>query len=275
VTLPSLRLRDRVEQALASLPVVSEDVKKQRTSLARTEHRPWPLPDEPWMMGQTWRDLLFAHWAVDWRDLRRVVPEQLPIDQFDGVAWIGITPFVVTGLRLRGTAPVPGLSSFPELNVRTYVTVDGKPGIYFMSLDADSRVAVAGARRSHRLPYFRARMRVRRPGPDVRYTSERISPDGPPAVFDATYRRSGPELPVEDGSLERWLAERYCLYTLDEHGAVLRADIHHPPWSLFRAEAEFSYNTMAAPFGIEPAGGPLLHLAPRQDTVIWGLRPVK
>ena len=115
-------------------------------------HRPWPMPGRSWVMAQTWTDLLFAHWSVAPATLERAVPTQLPLDTFDGRAWIGITPFAVRNTRLRPTLPVPFVSAFPELNVRTYVTVGGKPGIFFFSLDADSMLAVAAARRAYRLP---------------------------------------------------------------------------------------------------------------------------
>ena len=182
-----------------------------------------------------------------------------------------MTPFVVRGLRPHGVPPVPVLSSFPELNVRTYVTVGGRPGIHFLSLDAASRPAVTAARRAYRLPYFHARMKASRAGDDIAYRSERISSDGPPAEFEATYGPAGPRLDVVDGSLERWLAERYCLYTLDAEGRVMRGEIHHPPWPLQPAHAEIARNTMAEPVGIELGGEPLLHFSRRQDTVIWRL----
>ncbi len=226
-------------------------------------------------MGQTWYDLLFAHWTVPLGALRSVVPPQLPIDLYEGEAWLGVTPFVVRGMRLQGTVPVPRLSSFPELNVRTYVTVAGRPGIYFLSLDAARRLAVMGARRSHRLPYFRARMTARRTGTHLRYSSRRLSGDGPPAAFSAVYGPTGPLPANVPGSLERWLCERYCLYVVDEPGRVLTADIHHPPWPLQPAEADITANTMASPFGIELDGPPLLHFSRRQDTLIWRLVPVR
>src|SRR3954453_16381426 len=131
---------------------------RQSAALREVEHRPWPLPAAPWAMGQTWEHLLFAHWRVDPEELRRLLPEGLELDTHDGEAWLGITPFRLTGLRLRGTLPLPRLSAFHELNVRTYVVADGKPGIWFFSLDADHRLAVLGARRLYRLPYHRARM---------------------------------------------------------------------------------------------------------------------
>jgi uncharacterized protein YqjF (DUF2071 family) len=224
-------------------------------------------------MGQTWADLLFAHWRVAEEALRPVVPPQLPIDTYDGSAWIGITPFCVRGLRLRATLPAPVLSTFPELNVRTYVSVEGKPGIYFLSLDADSCAAVRAARHSYRLPYFRSRIEVDQEDEGIGYDLMRTSDDGPPAYFKARYGSEGEELPIREGSLERWLTERYCLYTLDDEQRIQRGDIHHPPWPLREAWAEIETNTMAMPFGIELEGEPLLHFSPRQDVVIWPLQP--
>jgi uncharacterized protein YqjF (DUF2071 family) len=268
-------LAEMADRAVAALPLVRDDAGAQRTALLHTAHRPWPLPDTPWMLAQTWRDLVFAHWAVDPADLRPLIPVELPLDTFEANAWIGITPFVVTGFRLRGMPPLPVVSSFPELNVRTYVTVGGKPGIYFLSLDADSHLAVAGARRSHRLPYFRARMSVQREGATVRYESERVSGDGPAASFEATYRSRGEAFSAAPGSLDHWLTERYCAYTLDEERRVLRADIHHRPWQLRGAEAQIRQNTMTRPFGIALSGAPLLHMSLRQDSLLWGLCPAE
>src|SRR3954467_8766290 len=130
------------------------------TILNETAHRPWPMPASPWIMTQTWHDLLFAHWPVDARTLQAHLPAGLPLDRHDGQAWIGIVPFHITNLAPRGVPSVPFVSAFPELNVRTYVTLDGKPGGFFFSLDAGSAIAVAGARTLFHLPYFTARMHV-------------------------------------------------------------------------------------------------------------------
>src|SRR3954463_8827586 len=146
---------------------------RQGRVLAETGHRPWPLPDGRWLMAQTWEDLLFAHWPLPAEELAPLIPAPLALDTFDGGAWLGVTPFEVTGLRLRGTPPAPLVSRFPELNVRTYVSLDGKPGIWFFSLDAGSVAAVAAARRTYRLPYFRAAMRIRRDGGGIGYRSAR------------------------------------------------------------------------------------------------------
>ena len=243
----------------------------QRRTLEETEHRPWPLPDGRWLQGQTWCDLLFAHWQVPAALLRRVMPPQLPLHLYeDGSAWLGITPFVVRGLRLRGTPPLPWVSHFPELNVRTYVELHGKPGIYFFSLDAGRRAAVIGARRLYRLPYQHARMRADRVGARVDYASERIDSSGPPARFRGSYAPAGART---DDHLARWLAERYCAYIVDERGRPLRIEIHHPPWPLQPAEGELDALGMADQIGIRLEGEALLHFSARQDTLIWPLKP--
>lgn len=225
-------------------------------------------------MGQSWLDLLFAHWAVPVESLRPVVPPQLPLDTYRGDAWIGITPFLVRGVRRRGTPPLPVISSFPEVNLRTYVTVEEKPGIYFLSLDADSRPAVFAARRAYRLPYFKSRISVSQRKGEIRYIAERLSSDGPPAAFEATYQPLGDPAPPSPGSLAHWLTERYCLYVLDERQRLHRGEIHHPPWPLQAARARLGRNTMAEPFGIELGAEPLLHFSARQDVALWPIREV-
>jgi uncharacterized protein YqjF (DUF2071 family) len=213
-------------------------------------------------MGQSWIRLLFAHWRVDEGALRALVPAALELERFDGDAWLGITPFEVRGVRLRGTPPPPLVSRFPELNVRTYASFGGKPGIYFFSLDAGSGLAVVAARTLYRLPYFWARMRIAGEGAGVRYRSERIRS---PAAFSGRYQPEGPVFHAEPGSLEHWLTERYCLYTVDR-GHVRRAEIHHPPWPLQPASAEIAADTMSP---VPLAGSPHLLFAPRQDVVVW------
>ena len=220
-------------------------------------------------MGQTWEDLLFAHWRVDEVALRRAVPPQIPIDTFDGSAWIAVTPFVVTGMRPRLVPPLPGTARFAEINVRTYATIDGRPGIYFFSLDTPNRLAVAAARRVYRLPYFRSKIDVRHEGGQIRYRSERVAGDGPGADIDLEYRATGPAGDARPGSFEHWATERYCLYTLDESRRVLRGDIHHRPWPLQAAEATVAINSMGEQIAIGLDGDPVLHFARRQDVVFW------
>ena len=228
-----------------------------------TAHRPWLLPDEPWVNAQTWVDLAFLHWRVDPDELQRAVGRSVELDLFDGAAWLGVTPFLLAGFRLRGLPPVPHLSTFPELNVRTYVTRDDKPGIWFFSLDAASTLAVEGAKRLYKLPYHRAQMACTRAGDSVHYESAR-----PGAAFSASYRGTGDLFHAEPGTLEHFLTERYCLYT-EDGGRSYRGEIHHPPWSLQLGEATVDLNTMA-PVALGERE-PHVLFSPRQDVVVWPL----
>jgi uncharacterized protein YqjF (DUF2071 family) len=236
-----------------------------------TRHRPWALPYGPWIMTQSWHDLLFAHWPVSVRELRERVPPGIELDLFDNQAWLGIVPFRMTNVAPRSVPNVPFISAFNELNVRTYVTRDGKPGIYFFSLDADSRLAVTVARTMFRLPYYLAEIELRRNGENVQYASRRTSGSAR-AELDIAYRSTGATYEALPGTLEYFLTERYCLYTIDEEFKAYRLEIHHPPWPLQPAEAEIVANTMADAAGVRlPDMRPLLHVARRQDMVAWPL----
>jgi uncharacterized protein YqjF (DUF2071 family) len=225
-------------------------------------------------MAQSWEDLLFAHWPIPLERLRPLVPRPLPIDLHEGTAWIGVTAFVVKALRVHWAPPLPGFSSFPELNVRTYVTVGGRPGVYFFSLDAASLSAVVGARLTYWLPYFLARTSVRRTSAGMAYSSERRSPSAAPIALCAEYGPIGAGFHAEPGSLDHFLVERYCLYAVPLRRRVYRAEIHHPPWVLHRAWARLHRNTMAAPLGIDLSGEAVLHFCDRQDVVFWRPRRV-
>jgi hypothetical protein len=242
---------------------------RQQRALREVGHRPWPVPDGPWIMGQSWEHLLFAHWRIDESRLRRFVPPQIPIDTFDGSAWIGITPFLVGGLRLRFLPPLPGTARFPEINVRTYATIHDRPGIYFFSLDVPNLLAIAVARRTYRLPYFRSKIDVKVAEGSISYRSRRVDPAGTPAECAIDYRATGPRHPAPAGSFEHWAVERYCLYTLDDRMSVLRAEIHHPPWQIQLAEATIASNSMGRQLGHDFQEQPVLHYADRQDVVFW------
>ena len=239
--------------------------------LKLTAHRPWPQPHGPWVMTQNWHDLLFAHWSVDAAALRTKIPPQLEIDSFSGQAWMAVVPFRMSGVRLRGTPSLPWLSKFPELNVRTYVVKDGKPGVWFFSLDAGNFLAVAIARAWFHLPYFRARMSCEERDGWIYYKSERTRGAGPEATLEGRYRPIGKTFESKPGSLEHFLTERYCLYTTGSEGRIICGEIHHPPWKLQSAEAEFTRNTMseAAVVSVPAKKPPLLHFARRQDVIVW------
>jgi uncharacterized protein len=246
-----------------------EAARRQAGVMDETAHRPWPLAERTWVMGQTWDDLLFVHWPVDPEQVRPHVPEGLELDVRDGKAWLGVTPFRLNGLRAKGTLPLPYVSSFLEINVRTYVTRGGKRGIWFFSLDATSQGAVEVARRLYRLPYHPMRASYEERGLFLRWRSARTDA-ARPYVFEASFRALDAPAPAAAGSLAAFLTERYCLYAAAE-GELYRAEIHHPPWPLQPAELELDLTTMT-PDGIDlPAGPPLVHFSARQDVVIWRL----
>ena len=235
-----------------------------------TAHRPWPLPQTPWLMTQSWHNLLFAHWPVDAAQLRSHLPPGLPLDLYEGQAWLGVVPFRMTNVAPRFVPAIPFVSEFSEINVRTYVTVNGRPGVYFFSLDAESSMAVAAARSMLHLPYFTARMQVSSDGQQVHYASRRTGSEVAPAEFVARYRPVGPPFEPLRGTLDYFLIERYCLYNVDTRFRAYRLDIHHVPWTLQRAEATLEVNTMAEAAGIRlPSMAPLLHFSARQDMLAW------
>jgi uncharacterized protein len=215
-----------------------------------------------------WHDLLFAHWPVPAERLRPLIPRQLEIEEFDGSAWIGVVPFLMTGTMARGLPDLPFISDFPEINVRTYVRIADRPGVWFFSLDADNRLAVLAARFWTGLPYYTARIAMRRGAERVDYYTHRIdSPRG--LVFNGSYGPTSSATEPVRGSIEHWFTERYCLYASDG-GSVRRLEIHHPPWQLTRASAEIRQNDLVTPLAFTVgASPPHLHFSRFQDVVAW------
>jgi uncharacterized protein len=199
-------------------------------------------------------------------ELRRRVPDELEIEEHDGSAWLSIVFFRVRALRARGGLPVPGISSFLQLNVRTYVRgPDGLPGVWFFSIDASSRLAALGVRRIYRVPAFHARMTLEPVGDWQEAECVRVGEPG--RVFAARYRSAAQTFHPEPGSLEEFLTERYRLFTADA-----RAEMHHDRWLLGPAEAEIELASLV-PFAL--GGAPrCCHFAFRQDSLIWPPEPI-
>lgn len=220
-------------------------------------------------MRMTWNELAFLHWPVDAAVLARQLPAGLALDTFEGVAYLGVVPFEMAGTRFRLAPPLPTATCFPELNVRTYVTHGGRPGVWFFSLDAASKLAVRGARATFHLPYFDARMGFGREGEWLRYTSTRTHRGAPSARFAGRYRATGPPSSARPGTLEHFLTERYCLYAHGPRGLV-RGEIHHAPWPLRPGEADLETCDMTRLVGLDLAGPPpLVHVVDTLDVVAW------
>lgn len=221
-------------------------------------------------MRMRWCDLLFAHWTVDAASVRRAIPAGLELDLFDGQAYVGAVPFRMEGVTPRGVPSLPRVHAFPELNLRTYVTHGGKPGVWFFSLDAGQKMAVRIARRFFHLPYFDARFAIGNGNGGIQYSAVRTHRGAPGADFAAVYHPMGPVYRTRAGTLDWWLTERYCLYAADNAGCLYRGEIDHDQWPLQAADAEVLSNSLGESLGIEMRGPPqTLHFAKSLDVHAW------
>jgi len=215
------------------------------------------------LLTMQWRNVLFSHWPVPVERVAESLPAGMTVDTYDGSAWLGVVPFQMADIRPRG-APIG--RRFHELNLRTYVTVDGTPGVYFYNLDADDRLGVAIAQRLFRLPYYRARTTVHRDGSGTRFQSVRTHEDAPPARFGATYEPTGLPEPPRAGSVEEFLTERYRFYVASDEGDIYYADIDHDPWDLQPASVEFERNDLFEANGFDqPESERLVHFSTGVD----------
>ena len=232
-------------------------------------HKPAGQP----VMHQSWGKLLFIHWRINENLLRPHVPSSLGIDTYGDSAWIAIAPFTMWDIRAFPpfVPPVPGLDAMHELNVRTYVHYNGVPGVWFFSLDANSRAAVLGARTFFHLPYYNSDIELTGKK-KIKYRLKRR--DEPAAQFKADWK-VGDALPQsQPGSREFFLTERYMLYTQFE-GELFRARIYHEPWQLYKAELTNFGSTMLEACNLtQPKTQPILHHAEEISVDIWGLESV-
>lgn len=244
-----------------------EDIPREATCI-NGDMRPFesgPPTHQRWILRMTWLDLCFMHWSVPPEALASSLPPGVELDLRQGQAWLGIVPFRMSGVAPRFTPDVPRVSAFPELNLRTYVTVQGVPGVWFYSLDAAQPLAVRLARRLFHLPYFDARMWADRRGEVTRYASLRTHSHAPQGRFAAAFRPVGPVFQAEPGTLEEWLTHRLFLYSAGRRGQIYRGRIHHDPWQLRRAEARIAENTLTGPLDLTLSGEPHLLYSARME----------
>jgi hypothetical protein len=243
-------------------------------------HRPWLPPDGQWLLSQSWNDLLFAHYAIDPATLRRLIPEELTLELYDGAAWLTLSPFSTSHMRPSGIPPLPGLSFFSQINLRTYVTMDGKPGLYYFSVDAANLTAVWCARIFFRMQYWHSKIQVSgatiqaraATEPTIHFRASRLH--GPvaangPAKLDVSYAPEGEAERARRGSLDEFLTERYCVYSWDR-GKFYRIEAHHQPWALQRVGVEFRANSIADPLGLAlPMKPDLCHFSRSLKMLAW------
>jgi len=230
------------------------------------------------VLYQQWHHLLFLHWEVPPQELQALVPPELTIDTFDGKAYVGLVPFTVSGVHPPFLPPLPGVSSFHEINVRTYVHRDGRdPGVWFFSLDASSVLAVAAARAAYKLPYFHAVMSFRddgRPLPQIEIDCRRDDDRGAlPANAHIRYAPAdGVVTHAAAGTIEHFLLERYVLYSVDDEHRLHRARVSHEPYPIQRADAPHVEETLVWAAKIKrPESAPLRHYAREVSVKVYPL----
>jgi uncharacterized protein YqjF (DUF2071 family) len=216
-------------------------------ALSWQQHRPWPLPSKPWIVKQSWRNLLFLHWEIDSSWLKQFIPQGLELDLFEDRAWLGVVPFQIDGIGRRDLPSPAWLCSFPEFNLRTYVTDGSKRGVWFFSLDIPNPLAVWAARTFYHLPYHYARMRLTQSDGKTNMFVQRGR-----RSFQVAYQGLEP-MTAQPGSFEHWATERYCLYSQDLFGGLHRAEIHHRPWPLYSAETKITDQSFLNHWGIQGA----------------------
>src|SRR5689334_14387781 len=230
----------------STISSVVDSVEDRIEKLAETMAHDIPTPSMPWIMFQSWRNLLFASWPLPVDAVRSLVPAALEIDTFDGQAWVSVVPFGVADLHWRDLPPIPDSENYLELNLRTYVTYAGVSAVYFLSLDCTAELAVWVAKHFYDVPFYEAQINCVQQDGTFYFTSQRTS--SPPASFVAGYTPIGDQAPLAPGTLDSFLAERYSLFVADPQGSLHRCDIRHAPWMMQAAQANFKVDTIASAF---------------------------
>lgn len=244
--------------------------------LSQVEHRPIPLPQTPWIMAQSWQNVLFISWPMPVERLRPLVPSKMEIDTYNGQAWLSLLPMRMVDLHLRDLPPLPEASTFPEINLRTYVRVNHQPGIFFFSIDAAAHLGAWVAQHLFHLPYLYAEMSLSQQSDGFYLESHRAASTKVSAAdFVATYQPVGDPSPSEPGSLEQFLVERYTLFSQDPLGVLYRGDIHHPLWKLQPVKVNIETNTIPQAARLElPDTAPLYHYSPGTQSILWPVLPI-
>jgi len=225
----------------------------------------------PWLFRMRFLDLLFAHWPVPAEALRRLLPDDpaLELDEFDGTGWLGVVPFTMSDLSVRGLPAIPRLSTFPEVNLRTYVRYRGLPGVWFLSLDVRSRPGVLAGRIGFHLPYHDAEMVAVQRAHGVAIRSVRRG-RGPDARFVARYSPVGPVMEAVADSFETWATVRMRQFAADRKGRIWRSEIDHGPWPLQPAEATIDAAELVAAAGLAlPDAAPIVQFSRCLDVHAW------
>ena len=222
---------------------------------------------------QRWRLMSFLHWSYEPGQVSGLLDDGVELDTHDGRAWVGLTPFLMEDFRVACLPPLPGLSTFPETNVRTYVRgPGGTDGLWFLSLDADSLATVVGASVGYGVPYRWADMSVDEAGAVGYRSRRRLDSSAGHRIAVRPVRPFGPD---ELSDLDHWLPGRWRAYTRIA-GRLAVVPVEHQPWPLWRAELEELEESLLAAAGLpNPQGPPLVHYSPAVDVRLGAPHPAR
>lgn len=236
-------------------------------------HRPWPIISKNWIIRQAWSNVLFTHWPISAELLRPHIPRSLEIDTFDGTAWLSVVVFVMEGIYLRGLSALSVTPKFAEVNVRTYVQRNGKPGVYFMSLDVGDLASLMIAKRWYRLPYKAAQISSNKEGQTFFCQSQRKGQAKVPIGFHANYIPLAEVYISKKGTFDHWLTERYCFFSTDKRANIYCGEIHHQPWPLQKVDTEICRNSLFTPFQFDLSDEKTIaHFSKGLDSFFWNIK---
>ncbi|TPE40650.1 YqjF family protein [Pontibacter mangrovi] len=194
--------------------------------LTITKHRPWRLPTGNWKYYQEWNDAVFLHWQVNYHDLKPLLPDDLEIDLFEGKPWVSLVAFTMEKIRPRNLPSFPPLSTFDEINIRTYVKYNNKTGVYFLSIEGGKKLSCQVAKSLSELPYRYSKMKR---GENY-YCSENTEFGD---KLELKYKIGAPVTAKTE--LDKWLTERYALFQ-NTSTWINEFEIHHTEWPTYQIE---------------------------------------
>ncbi|WP_417588428.1 YqjF family protein [Owenweeksia hongkongensis] len=228
--------------------------------LKTTDHRPWKLPTGNWKYYQEWNDAVFLHWEVEYSELRKFIPENIEIDLFDGKPWVSLVAFKMEKIRPKNLPSFPPVSNFDEINIRTYVKFNNKSGVYFLSIEAGSKISSQIAKSLSKLPYRYSKMNRQ----EIHYQSFNAEYSD---NFEMAYQIGQKQ--TEKTKIDKWLVERYALFQ-DDKGHTNEFEIHHIEWPTYKVELKklmIDYPRFGNLLSSSPT---LAHYSPGVQVIAWG-----
>ena len=233
--------------------------------LEDTSNRLYALPKKPWKYFQQWNDVLMLHWSVPASLIENLLPDGVELDTFNGQAWISLAAFTVSGVRGRYIFPLPYFSSFEEINLRTYVIADFKPGIYLLSVETNKSLVALLTRIFTGIPYVKS---------TILRIDDRLYAKLPAKKQSLNLRFCDNVKPLRKDVLDYWLTERHCLYQ-NVGRTLYRFDIHHNEWEMKNIKLKIAHiNYCAGGFNTSGIPPERLHYCKKLEVLFWSREEV-